>query len=139
MKTKVLRLAIGVFAPLILIALIYGVVTTVIGGRSQGIAIGVLTLYASAIIAGIQIIAYSLIMEFLVNKKIKNIHTAAILSGLLGFLVVSSAYLLMGGFKAYHFKRDPYTLIIGFFIGVAIGYALKYHYDRNRKGTGYFN
>lgn len=130
MKAIVLRLSIGFFVPLLVMALIFGVVNTVKGGLRQGISIGILVLHAAVLIAGIQTIAYSLLMEFLVNKKTKNIHTAAILSGLLGVIVVASSYLVVGGFKAYHFERDPYTLVLGFLIGMAIGYGLKYHHEK---------
>jgi quinol-cytochrome oxidoreductase complex cytochrome b subunit len=113
-------------------AFIYAAINTAMGGLSQGIAIGSLVLYASVFIAGVQTVAYSFLMEFFVNKKTKSIHSAAFLSGLLGFFVVASAYLRVGGFNMHRFERDPYTPILGFLLGVALGYVLKYYYEKAR-------
>ncbi len=120
---------------MILMALIFSVVNTLKGGMSQGVAIGVLVLYASVIISGVQVVVYSLIMEFLVNKIIKSIHAVAILSGLLGFMVVTSAYFILGGFEMRAFERDPYTPVIGLIIGILMGYTLKGHYGKSANKT----
>ncbi|MEM9808189.1 MAG: hypothetical protein AAF959_23225, partial [Cyanobacteria bacterium P01_D01_bin.56] len=116
-----------------LMAISYVLINTWHGSVQMGLAIGWLTLSQAFQTAGIQLFVYSLLMEFLVVPKLKNIHVVAIVSGLLLLLTVFSAFLTFFGPKLTPFENDRLTPVLGFVIGSLLGYGLKLSVQSQRK------
>ncbi|EKU99508.1 hypothetical protein Lepto7375DRAFT_1563 [Leptolyngbya sp. PCC 7375] len=133
MGTRIIRLALGFLAPPALVAISYIVLNTWQSSFHVGLAIGWLTFYAGLRYAGIQLLAYSLLMEFLVVPKLKNIYTVTFVSGLLLLLTVISAFMRFFGPHLAPFENDRLTPVLGFVIGSLLGYGLKLSAQRQRK------
>jgi len=146
---KYKRIIIGFFMPLLLanfITLIFAELFSfdnLLRSLSRFGFFGVITLIFQIIFGGMQTLLYSLLMEFVVNKKIKNIFSICFISGLLGMGVYFSAlffYYLSDNYmtglpRSFNFlspsSDNPLIILL---IGVFVGYALNkmYHKSANK-------
>ncbi|MEO0394765.1 MAG: hypothetical protein AAF243_02115 [Cyanobacteria bacterium P01_A01_bin.137] len=124
-SARLIRLILGFILPPVLMAISYTVLNTWQSGLQMGLAIGWLTFYSSWQFASIQLLTYSLLMEFLVVPKTKNIYAVTITSGLLLLVTVASAFIAFFGPTLTPFENDRLTLVLGFVIGSLLGYSLK--------------
>ncbi|MBX2862497.1 MAG: hypothetical protein KTR27_03010 [Leptolyngbyaceae cyanobacterium MAG.088] len=131
-KARLLRLAIGCLIPPVLIAIAYAGINLVASGPIVSLAAAWLTLYFAIRIAGIQLVLYSLAMEFLIVPKLKNIYGVALVSSLMMTLIVATAFITFFGRTFAPFERDILTPILGFILGGLLGYGLKRHYQNTR-------
>lgn len=131
-RARLLRLALGCLTPPVLMAIAYGVINLVLGGPMVSIAAGWLTFYFAIRTAGMQLILYSLAMEFLIVPKVKNIHGVALVSGVIMTLIVATAFITFFGRAFAPFERDMLTPILGFILGGLLGYGLKRNYQTQR-------
>jgi hypothetical protein len=84
LKGQTLRLVIGFLGPIVLVAVAYGFINAFHGAgniRNNGL-VGLLTFYAAFIFAGIPTLICSLVVEFFINKNIKNIIGVGLGDGL---------------------------------------------------------
>ena len=132
MRSRFLRLVVGVITPPILMALSYIFINTWHGSVHIGLAIGWLILTQAFTTAGIQLLAYSLLMEFLVIPKLKNIYTVTVVSGALLLVTVASAFIAFFGPTLTPFENDRLTPALGFAIGSLLGYGLKLNAQTQR-------
>ena len=115
------RLAVGFFVLAVVLALIV-VIVVAIGfpvlplTPAFGFVAGLIGLILSSwILAGVQCIVYSVLMEFVVNPRIENEHQLILISGL---LILIATWTVPRGF--------PFVLlIIGFVSGCIVGYLLR--------------
>ena len=124
-RPRLIRLTLSILVPPVMMAISYVLINTWHGSFQIGLAIGWLTLTQAFRIASIQLLAYSLLMEFFVIPKLKNIHTVALISGLLILLIIASAFLASFGLTLTPFENDYLTPVLGFVIGSLLGYSLK--------------
>lgn len=132
-RARLIRLILGVLLPPVLMAISYVLINTWHGSFQMGLVIGWLTLSQAFQTADIQLLVYSLLMEFLVVPKLKNIHVVAIVSGLLLLLTVVSAFLTFFGPTLTPFENDRLTPVLGFVIGSFLGYGLKLSTQNQRQ------
>ena len=131
-SARLIRLMLGFILPPVLMAISYTVLNTWQSSLQMGIAIGWLTFYSSWQFASIQLLTYSLLMEFLVVPKIKNIYAVTITSGVLLLVTVASAFIAFFGPTLTPFENDRLTPALGFAIGSLLGYGLKLSAQRTR-------
>lgn len=131
-KARLLRLAIGCLVPPVLIAIAYAGINLVVGGPIVSLAAAWLTLYFAIRVAGVQLLLYSVAMEFLIVPKLKNIYGVALVSSLMMTLIVATAFITFFGRTFAPFERDILTPILGFILGGLLGYGLKRHYQKQR-------
>ena len=131
-SARLIRLMLGFILPPVLMAISYTVLNTWQSSLQMGIAIGWLTFYSSWQFASIQLLTYSLLMEFLVVPKIKNIYAVTITSGVLLLVTVASAFIAFFGPTLTPFENDRLTPALGFAIGSLLGYGLKLNAQTQR-------
>ena len=131
-SARLIRLILGFILPPVLMAISYTVLNTWQSGLQMGLAIGWLTFYSSWQFASIQLLTYSLLMEFLVVPKIKNIYAVTITSGVLLLVTVASAFIAFFGPTLTPFENDRLTPALGFAIGSLLGYGLKLNAQTQR-------
>ncbi|MEO0867026.1 MAG: hypothetical protein AAFY17_01015 [Cyanobacteria bacterium J06642_11] len=131
-NARLVRLIVGVLMPPLLMAISYLLLNTWHGSFSMGIAISGLMLTQTFTTAGLQLLIYAVLMEFLVVPKLKNIHGVACVSGGLLLLTVVSAFLVFLGPTLTPFEHDRLTPVLGFIIGGLLGYGLKHHARQSR-------
>ena len=131
-SARLIRLMLGFILPPVLMAISYTVLNTWQSSLQMGIAIGWLTFYSSWQFASIQLLTYSLLMEFLVVPKIKNIYAVTITSGVLLLVTVASAFIAFFGPTLTPFENDRLTPALGFAIGRLLCYGLKLSAQRTR-------
>lgn len=129
------RLFLGFFVPIFAMFFINTIYGLVVGGSikesfTAGSGFAVLSFF----LAGLQLLAYTFVLEFLINPKIKNIYYVSFISGLLGVVVYLSAWsFFTSGLKELIgiFINELYHLsIASFIIGLVLGYILKFDYDQ---------
>jgi len=128
---RIIRLTLGFLVPILGFALVASLVHVVMGS-SRILDIFIFVLYGGIMLAGIQTLAYTIVMEFVVMKYVKTSHGVAFVSGMLGILVSLSAGLALYGINLRVFVQDPYVPVVGFILGVALGYGLKYYYNKSQ-------
>ncbi|WP_215618629.1 hypothetical protein [Leptothoe kymatousa] len=112
--------------PPVTIAVSYVLINIWASNFNIGLAIGWLILDYSLRLAIFQLLAYSLLMEFLIVPKLRNIYAIAIISGILMILAITSTFMaFFGQGTTAPFAYDKLTPVLGFTIGAVLGYILK--------------